>query len=206
MSIEAVVFDIGNVLIEWNPERFYDARLGLERRIALLSEVPLHAVNLEIDRGADLSDEIEALALAHPDWAAEILCWRDNWLEMARPAIEPSVRIMQTLRKKGVPVFALSNFGVQTFEIAEAEYPFLSEFDRRFISGHMRLIKPDAAIYAAVEAETGIHPSALLFTDDRADNIAAAAAQGWRTHLFDGAPGLAQCLVAEGLLSKEEAT
>jgi 2-haloacid dehalogenase len=206
MSIEAVVFDIGNVLIEWNPERFYDARIGAERRRALLSEVPLHAVNLEIDRGAHLSQEIEALAQAHPHWFDEICLWRDSWLEMAQPAIEPSVKIMRALRSKGVPVFALSNFGVQTFAIAEAEYPFLSEFDRRFISGHMRVIKPDAKIYEAVETETNIPPSALLFTDDRAENIAAASARGWDTHLFDGASGLAQCLVAKGLLSEEEAT
>ena len=106
---------------------------------------------------------------------------------------------------KGVPVFALTNFGIQTFEIAEPVYPFLTEFDRRYISGHMSVIKPDALIYQMVEADCGIAPQALLFADDRIDNIRAAEARGWQTHLFDYPQGWADRLVAEGLLTRGEA-
>ncbi len=205
MNVQAVVFDIGNVLIEWNPERFYDARIGATRREALFDEDDLHPVNLEVDRGADLHAEIETLAAAHPDWTTEIRWWRDDWLKMAAPAIDQSIRLLRALRRRQIPVFALSNFGIPPFEIAEAAYPFLNEFDHRWISGHMGLIKPDPAIYAALEAESGVAPRHLLFTDDRPENIAAAHARGWQTHLFDGAAGLAQCLLTRGLLSEDEA-
>ena len=102
-------------------------------------------------------------------------------------------------------VFALTNFGIQTFEVAEPVYPFLAEFDRRYISGHMGVIKPDQVIYQMVEDDCGVPPGGLLFADDRIDNIKVAAARGWQTHLFEGSQGWADRLVAEGLLSKEAA-
>ncbi|MEO0905426.1 MAG: HAD-IA family hydrolase, partial [Pseudomonadota bacterium] len=119
--------------------------------------------------------------------------------------IDHSVRLLRALRANAVPVFALTNFGIQTFEIAEPVYPFLGEFDRRYISGHMGVIKPDAEIYAQVEADCGVPPAALLFADDRIDNINMAAARGWQTHLFEGPQGWADRLVADGLLSKDAA-
>lgn len=205
MTIEAVVFDIGNVLIEWNPERFFDSRIGKDRRKRLFSEVPLADMNDGVDRGDHFSDAVARMASAHPGWAPEIQLWHDNWIDMASPAIDHSVRLLRGLRARGMPVFALSNFGVQTFEIAQAHYPFLSEFDHRYISGHIGSIKPEAQIYELLETTCGVMPEALFFTDDRADNIAVAQARGWQTHLFDGPDGLAQRLVDIGLLSPEEA-
>ena len=113
------------------------------------------------------------------------------------------MRLLRALKSARVPVFALSNFGAQNFPLSQAEFPFLGEFDRYYISGQMGLIKPDPAIYAAVEADCGIAPEHLLFTDDRLDNIKAAGARGWQVHLFDGANGWAQCLARSGLLTKE---
>ena len=86
MTVDMVVFDIGNVLIEWNPERFYDARIGQARRAALFAEVPLLEMNDGVDRGADFLGSVSALAAAHPAWSEEIMCWHDNWIEMASPA------------------------------------------------------------------------------------------------------------------------
>lgn len=205
MTIHAVVWDIGNVLINWDPEGYYDRRIGIHQRKRLMSEVDLHGVNLTVDRGADLSDAINDLARAHPDWSEEILWWKDEWLNMASPAIDHSVRLLRALRAKDFPVFALSNFGIQTFEIARAAYPFLDEFDAKWISGHMEVIKPEAAIYEKLEAESGVNPHYLLFTDDRVENIEAAQARGWKTHLFDGSAAWAQTLVEHGLLSEKEA-
>ena len=74
---------------------------------------------------------------------------------------------MRALKARGVPVFALSNFGITTFEIACEAYPFLKEFDRFYISGHMGVIKPEPEIFAALEADCAVAPEALLFTDDR---------------------------------------
>ena len=205
MTVQAVVFDIGNVLIEWNPERFYDATLGEERRRALFAAVDLHGMNDRVDRGAVWAEEVAELATRHPDWAEPISHWHHRWIEMARPEIPHSVRLLRALRSRGVPVFARSNFGRETFAHAIPHYPFLEEFDRAFVSGHLRLAKPDAAIYEAVEREGGVAPEALLFVDDRPENIAAARARGWRTHLFEGPEGLAARLVAEGLLTPEGA-
>lgn len=202
---DVVVFDIGNVLIEWQPERYYDRTIGEVRRRALFDEVDLHAVNDLVDRGADFRDTIYSAAEANPAWANEIRAWHDHWLELAQPVIPHSVLLLRQLRAKGVPVFALTNFGIGSFELAERHYSFLTEFDRRYISGHMRCIKPEPRIYEMVEADSGVAPGRLLFTDDKPENIAAAAARGWQTHLFEGPEGWAARLVAEGLLRPEEA-
>lgn len=205
MTVQAVVFDIGRVLIEWEPERFYDRTYGEERRRALFAAVPLHAMNERVDLGHPWEEEVATLAQAHPDWAEEIAHWHGRWIEMASPAIPHSVRLLHALRARGIPVFALSNFGRETFAHAATHYPFFNDFDRAFVSGHLRLAKPDPAIYEAVERDSGLAPEALLFTDDRPENIESAAARGWRTHLFEGPEGFAGRLIDEGLLTAGEA-
>jgi 2-haloacid dehalogenase len=205
MTVRAVVFDIGRVLIEWDPERFYDRTLGEERRRAFFAAVPIHAMNERVDLGAPWEEEVATLATAHPDWSEAITHWHHRWIEMASPEIARSVRLLRALKARGTPVFALSNFGRETFAYALTHYPFFGEFDRAFVSGHLRLAKPDPAIYEVVERESGLAGDALLFTDDRPENIEAAAARGWRTHLFEEPEGLARRLVAEGLLTEEQA-
>lgn len=203
---EAVIFDIGNVLIEWQPERYYDRVIGEDRRKAMFAELDLHGMNDRIDRGEPFRETIYDFAEANAEFRDEIRMWHDNWIEMAAPAISHSVRLQRALRAKGVPVFTLTNFGIQNFAFASADhYPFLNEFDRRYVSGHMKTAKPDHDIYEMVEADCGIAPNALLFTDDRADNIATAHNRGWQTHLFEGPQGWADRLVATGLLTQEEA-
>ena len=202
---QAVVFDIGNVLIEWQPERFYDSVMGKARRTAMFGEVDLHGMNDKVDRGETFSDVVFATAEAYPAWRDEIVMWHDRWIEMVGPAIDHSVRLMRALRSADVSVFALTNFGIQTFEVAEPVYAFLGEFDRRYISGHMGVVKPDPVIYQMVEDDCGIAPEALLFADDRIDNITMAASRGWQTHLFEGSRGWADRLVAAGVLAREAA-
>ncbi|KIN75331.1 Hydrolase [Sulfitobacter noctilucae] len=205
MKPEAVVFDIGNVLIEWQPERFFDSVIGKDRRRAMFAAVDLHAMNDRVDSGETFFNVISETAATNPEWQAEIMLWHDRWLDMAAPATDHSVRLMAALQAHGVPVFSLTNFGIQTYALAAQHYDFLNQFDRNFISGHLGVIKPDPAIYQAVEDQSGIAPQALLFTDDRPDNIAAAAARGWQTHLFDHPQSWANRLVDAGLLSQDEA-
>jgi len=205
MTPKAVIFDIGNVLIEWQPERFYDAEIGEARRREMFAAVDLHAMNDRVDRGENFTDMVTQTAAAYPDWTAEIMLWHNRWLDMAHPAIDHSVRLMAALQAKGVPVYSLTNFGIETYAIAEQKYPFLRAFDRDFISGHMKMIKPDPRIYALLEEGAGLSGGDLLFTDDRVENVAAASARGWRTHHFDGPQGWADRLVVEGLLTNEEA-
>ncbi|MBI1216948.1 MAG: HAD-IA family hydrolase [Rhodobacteraceae bacterium] len=201
----AVVFDIGNVLIEWQPERYYDRVIGETRRRALFDTVDLHKMNDRIDMGADFAATVAETAAEYPDQADAIRMWHDNWLDMAQPVIPQSVALLRRLRAKGVPVFALTNFGIGTFDLARTRYDFLDEFDRAYVSGHMAVTKPAPRIYEMVEQDSGLPPGALLFADDRPENIAAAAARGWQTHLFDGPEGWAKRLVAEGLLTEGEA-
>lgn len=201
-AIQAVVFDIGNVLIRWDPQGFYDARIGLAARQALFAAVPLEAANLAIDHGAPFYATIADLAAEHPAYADQIMLWHDEWLTMASPAIEASVQLMQGLQAQGVACWALSNFGEDTFEIAQQAYPFLDDFDGRVISGYLGVAKPDPAIYEALEEAAGLRGPALFFTDDRPENIAAAAARGWCTHLFHTPQGLADALQGHGLRIK----
>lgn len=205
MTIRAVIFDIGNVLIEWQPERFYDRTIGEDRRRAMFAAVDLHGMNDRVDLGQGFRDVIYEVADANPDWTPEIRMWHDHWLELAHPVIDRSVRLLRALRAKGVPVHALTNFGIESFDLAKGHFDFLTEFDRAFVSGHMGVIKPDATIYQMVEEGLGLPGDALLFADDRVDNIKMAASRGWHTHLFDHPAGWAERLVAEGLLTTAEA-
>jgi len=205
MRPEAVVFDVGMVLLEWDPEAYYDARIGRPARERMFAETGIHEVNLAIDAGAPFRETIYALAERHPRWAGEIRLWHDDQFGMLQPVIEHSVRLMRALKARGVPVLALTNFGAESFDAACGRYGFLAEFDRAYVSGRLKLTKPDPRIYAAVEADCGIAPGALLFADDRVANIEAARARGWQTHHFTGPGGLARRLVAEGLLSEGEA-
>lgn len=205
MTIRAVIFDIGNVLIEWQPERFYDRTIGEARRRAMFDAVDLHGMNDRVDLGQGFRDVIYEVAEANPDWTPEIRMWHDHWLELAHPVIDRSVRLLRALRTKGVPVHALTNFGIESFDLAKGHFDFLSEFDRAFVSGHMGVIKPDVAIYRMVEERLEMAGDALLFADDRAANVEMAAARGWHAHLFEHPAGWADRLVDEGLLTAAEA-
>lgn len=203
-AIHAVVFDLGNVLVEWHPERTFDALIGAERRAALFGAVDLYAMNERVDLGADMTQEVQALAAAHPDWHDEILLWDKHWPDMLRPDIPDTAVLLRALRKRGVAVHALTNFGDGTLDIADGIYPVLGEFDQRFVSGRLGLMKPDPAIYAHVETATGLAPDSLLFTDDRPENIDAASARGWQVHLFEGPDGFRDRLLDEGLLDASD--
>ncbi|MFM2354666.1 MAG: hypothetical protein RLZZ528_402 [Pseudomonadota bacterium] len=205
MSVDAVVFDLGNVLVEWNPEAYYDARIGPEARRRMFEETDIHAVNIAIDAGAPYRDSIYALADRYPHWADEVRRWYDDQFGMLTPVLHHTIRLRDALRGRGVPVFALSNWGDESFDRAYEAFPFFRDFDRHYISGKLGMIKPEPAIYAHVEADSGIEPGGLFFIDDRIDNIRAAEARGWQVHHFAGPGGLASRLVEMGLLTGEEA-
>ncbi len=205
MSIQAVVFDIGNVLIEWQPERYYDRAIGEARRKEMFAAVDLHGMNDRIDTGENFRDVIYETAEQYPKWRDEIIAWHNNWIALASPVIGHSVHLLRALRAKGVPVFTLTNFGVESFDYAASIYVFLSEFDRSYVSGHMKVIKPDPRIYEMVEQDCKLAPDTLLFADDRPANVDAAEARGWNAHLFTSPSGWASCLVEHKLLTPDEA-
>ena len=202
---QAVIFDIGNVLLEWQPERFYDRVIGPARRRTLFAEVDILAMNLEVDAGAPFKATIYDRAERYPEWGPEIRLWHDRWIEIAHPVIDRSVRILRALKTRGVLVFALTNFGDESYAYAQTQFDFLTEFDREYVSGRLKCLKPEAQIYQAVEDDSGIAPAALLFADDKPENVAAAAERGWQTHLFTTPGPFADQLVALGLLTTSEA-
>lgn len=201
MKPAVMVFDIGRVLIGWDPEGFYDRAIGPDRRAALFKAVDLHGMNLRIDLGHGFRPVVAECAAQHPDWAAEIMLWHDRWSDMVPGPIAGSVALLHRLKAAGVPVLALTNFGRETLAIAQARFDFLNAFDRMFVSAELGLIKHDPAIYAAVES-AGYAPETLFFADDMPANVAAAAARGWHTHRFETPEGLANALAAHGLLDK----
>ncbi|TKZ22015.1 HAD family phosphatase [Shimia litoralis] len=206
MASQAVIFDIGNVLIRWQPEAYYDRVIGPSRREAFFTETDILEMHLGIDAGAPFEETIVAHAKRHPAWHDEIMMWHDDWNALASPAIDHSVRLLAALKRRKVPVFTLTNFGAENFPISQDHYEFLKTFDRYYVSGDLKMIKPDANIYAHVESDCGLAPEALLFADDRQENIDAAAARGWKTHHFMDPQGWADRLIAEGLLEKDDAT
>jgi 2-haloacid dehalogenase len=205
MTVKAVVFDIGRVLIGWDPEGFYDRVIGPDRRERLFAEVPLHAMNLGLDNGDPWRASVAALADRHPDWRAEVMLWHDRWIEMTGPVIDHSVRLLRALKARGLPVYGLTNFGGESFRFATPRYPFFAEFDGVAVSGDLRVMKPDPAIYAVIEGLSRLTGPALLFTDDNPANIAAAGLRGWKTHLFTTPAPFAARLLSEGLLTESEA-
>ncbi|GLQ35633.1 haloacid dehalogenase [Amylibacter marinus] len=204
MPIQAVIFDIGNVLIEWDPHRFYDSQIGAQARARFFTDTDIMAVHQRIDAGAPFQATVADLAARHPQWAGEIGLWYSHWNDMAGPTIEGSVALNRALRARGIATFALTNFNAEALAISDQKFPYLKEFDQRFVSGDLRLIKPDPKIYAHVEMALGLPVQDLLFVDDRPENIAAAQARGWRGHVFTDAQAWAECLVAHGLLNPEE--
>jgi len=198
--IKAVVFDIGNVLMEWHPDKVYGELIpDVARRKAIFEEVGLDEMNLDVDRGAPFKETIYAKADAFPQYGDLIRAWHDRWIEMAQPLIPKSWEILRKLKSQGMPVFALSNFGVESYEYAKSVYPELDEFDVEFISGRLRMIKPDIGIYAHLEEETGLSGADLVFFDDRLDNIEAAQKRGWHGFVFTSPDQMAIDLKGLGL-------
>ncbi|MBZ9934824.1 HAD family phosphatase [Mesorhizobium sp. BR1-1-16] len=184
-EIRHIVFDIGNVLIQWNPELLYGRLIPDDaERAAFLAEVCTHDWNLAQDRGRSWAEaEAEAIAL-HPHRADHIRAWRRDWHEMVPGPIEESAAILQALIDAGYDVTALTNFAEDTFAEAQARFPYLTTFRGITVSGNIRLVKPDVAIYHHHVASHGLDPAATLFFDDMPANIEAARAAGWNAERF----------------------
>lgn len=200
MTPKAVVFDIGNVLVGWNPAKIYADCFGVERQRQVFSETPLLQANLDVDNGAPFLETFATLAQEYPEFSKEIAAWPDLWPQMFGPVIDGSVALLRQLRAAGVTLYALTNFGDETFEIAQNTHDFLNEFDVTFVSGRLQVMKPLPEIYEIVEQATGLSGGELFFTDDSAPNIAAAKDRGWNAHLFTSPAALEQQLKDAGLL------
>jgi 2-haloacid dehalogenase len=208
MNPTVVVFDIGGVLIDWNPAYLYRKLLPDEAAVsAFLNEVCTSAWNEQFDAGLPFADGIAALAARHPERDALIEAYWLRWHEMLGGEIAGTANILGRLKADGIPVHAISNWSAETFPRAKDIYPFLGLFDVLVVSGAEKLVKPDAAIFRRFLERANVRAEECIFIDDNAANIAAAAALGFHTEHFRTAEALEARLTALGLLAHaEEAT
>jgi len=202
-----IVFDLGGVLIDWNPRHLYrklfDQDEAMER---FLQEVCHHDWNLEQDRGRSFADAIEEAALRHPHQRAMIEAYHSRWDEMIAGAIEDSVVILEELADAGYELQALTNWSAETFPIARARFAFLDLFDTVLVSGEERLVKPDARIFQLL-LERIAHPAEVcIYIDDSPPNVAAAGALGFDAIPFTSPHALRAALTDRGLLASPEQT
>jgi len=184
-EIRHIVFDIGKVLIHYDPHLAYvDLIPDRDEREAFLRDVCSHEWNVEQDRGRSWEEaETEAIA-RHPDKAELVRAFRQRWHLMVSHAYDEVVAILRALIGRGHDVTMLTNFASDTFRQAQALYPFLAEGRGVTVSGDVRLLKPDARIYAHHAETFGLQPAATLFFDDSAHNVDGARDAGWHAELF----------------------
>jgi 2-haloacid dehalogenase len=143
-----IIFDIGMVLIKWDPRHLYRKMFDDEAKMEwFLANVCTPAWNLEQDRGRPFGDAVKLLTLRHPEYTAEIDAYDKRWAEMIPGVIEGSVDILETLHKKGAPLYAITNWNQDKFNETKLNYPFLGLFHNIVVSGDEKLIKPDPAIF-----------------------------------------------------------
>ena len=201
-DIQAVVFDLGGVLIDWDPRYLYrplfgDDVVGMER---FLAEVCSPEWNLTLDRGRPWSEAVEALSREHPQHRDHIVAFHERWAEMLGGPIHDTVAILGELRADGVPLYALSNWSAETFPIAVERYAFLRWFDEIVISGDLGIAKPDRRIFEHLIGRRSLVPGSTLFIDDMPANVASAEAVGMRALQFHDANRLRADLVRLGVL------
>ena len=199
-TIDAVIFDLGGVLIDWNPRHLYRRLFADEAEMErFLAEVCTPAWNLEQDRGRPWAVAIAELAARHPDKAELIAAYRGRWPEMLNGAIAGTVALLERLHDAGVPLYALTNWSAETFPYAERLFPFLDLFRGIVVSGRIGMVKPEPTIYRHALARFGLHPKRTLFIDDAPHNVEGARAVGLNAIRFEGAEALARDLARYGL-------
>jgi 2-haloacid dehalogenase len=199
--IEAVVFDLGGVLVDWNPRHlfrkiFVDDEAAME---AFLANVCNTAWNESQDRGRSWAAAIEEAVAEHPAHEAHIRAYRERWEEMLAGALDGTVQVLDELHAAGVRLIALTNWSAETFHYAEQRFAFLKKFEGVLVSGRENLMKPEAEIFQLLLRRYGLEPSRTLFIDDVQKNVDAAKQQGMQALRFVDAQQLRQALVRLGL-------
>jgi len=185
-SPRAVVFDLGGVLIDWNPRYLYRTLFGDDTAAMehFLTHVCSPAWNHRQDAGRSFAEGSAELIREFPEARPLIEAWHERFDETLGGAIAGSVEILAALRERGVPLYALSNWWAETFPIARARFDFLGWFDGIVISGELGVAKPDPRIFAHLLETYRLRADATVFVDDLPVNVAAAAAAGMQTILF----------------------
>jgi 2-haloacid dehalogenase len=196
-----IIFDLGMVLISWDPRHVYRTIFDDEAKMEwFLANICTNAWNLEQDRGRSFSEAVKQLSAQHPEYADEIAAYDKRWAEMVPGAISGSVDILEALHTKGVPLYAITNWNQDKFRETKLRFPFLNLFRDIVVSGDEKLIKPDAAIYEMCLKRNKLVAADCLFIDDSVKNVRGAEAVGMKAHHFTSPDALKVALKGFQLL------
>jgi len=205
MAIRAVVFDLGGVLFDWNPEYLYaDLIPDPEQRRWFLEQVCNGEWNHRQDAGRPLAEGTAELVARHPAHAELIEAFYGQWPRMLRGTLPAGVDLFERLRAAGLPLFALTNWSRDTFAWTRGQHRLLEQFKDIVVSGEEGIAKPDPAIFALTQQRMrahhpGLRPDEVVFIDDVERNVAAGQAFGWQAIRHCEAGQTAAALRALGL-------
>jgi 2-haloacid dehalogenase len=196
-----VVFDIGNVLVLWEPRALYRKIFATEEEVErFIANVCNHDWNLEQDRGRSFAEAVIETSARFPQHADAIAAYDRRWHETVLGPIEGSVEILEELEQHGTPLFAITNFNQHKFKETLERFPFLRRFRDIVVSGDERLLKPDPAIYRRLLERNALAAADCVFIDDSAKNVTGAEAVGMKGIHFTGPEALRADLARMGLL------
>ncbi len=198
----AVVFDVGGVLLDWDPRYLYRKLFTDAGAMEwFLAHVGTPAWHVQHDRGVSIALSCETLSRQHPAFEREIRAWAERGEEMVRGEIPEVADILAALDRNGVPCYALTNMERETYPKRRARFGFFTHFTGVMVSGEEGIVKPDPALFNRLLARYRLDASRTLFIDDSGTNVETARHLGFVTHRFEGADGLRQTLTHMGLLT-----
>lgn len=197
-----IVFDIGNVLLAWDPRALYRKIFASEEEVDwFLTHVLPPEWNVEQDRGRSFEEAVAEATARHPDHAEAIAAYHLRWPETLTHVIDGTVDILEDLKSNGTPLYAITNWNGPKFRETKARYPFLNHFHDIVVSGDERMIKPDPQIFHLLIERNGLEASSCLFIDDSPKNVIGAQAVGMKAHHFTSPENLRSHLEGIGVLS-----
>jgi 2-haloacid dehalogenase len=180
-SIDTIIFDLGNVLVEWNPNyvfggNYFDSQ---EKKEYFFKHICTSEWNEEQDAGRSIVEATQELVQKFPDWEQPIRDYYGRWTEMLKGSIPESVEIFRQLKESGrYKIYALTNWQAGLFDIALVRYNFLHWFDGRVVSGEEKTRKPFPEFYKRLLDRYNVDPAKALFIDDNSDNVKGAEQLG----------------------------
>ncbi len=201
MTIEAVVFDVGRVLYQWQLSHLFERIVDDPARLDfLLGEVVTEEWHFEHDRGRALADMVPERIALYPEYENEIRAYATRFDETIPGPVPGSIELVERLAARDVPLYAITNFGAEFWAGFRPTAPVFDRFREIVVSGEEKLAKPDPAIFELARKRFGHPVGAMLFIDDNAANLSAARALGWQVHHFVDAITLEQDLADRGLI------
>ncbi len=199
-KITSVVFDIGGVLIDWNPRHLFRKVFKTEEEMEwFLANICTYEWNVQQDGGKLFSVATAELQARFPEYSDKIALYYGRWEEMLDGEIEGTVKIFRKLKSAGMPLYALSNWSHEAFPVAYNRYDFMKEFDGLVVSGYEKLLKPDHAIYQVLMKRYSINPAESVYIDDNKPNAIAAGELGFNAIHFSSPDQLRGELALLGL-------